>query len=153
MVLNHVAQRAGLVIEAGATLDAELFGDRDLHVLHAASPPQRLEQRITETQRQQVLHCFLTEIVVDTEDLLLGEDATDAFVDLRRRRLVMAERLFQHDARIRRRQLIGRETFANRRKQVRRDRQEERTPVIFATFELFLQAGEVLGVDEASTFR
>ena len=75
MVLHHVAQRAGLVVELRAPLDAELLGDRDLHVLDAAAAPQRLEQRVAEAQRQQVLHRLLAEIVIDAKDLLLGEDA------------------------------------------------------------------------------
>jgi hypothetical protein len=44
VILHHVAQRAGLVIERAASLDAELLGHRDLHVTDAAAAPQRLEQ-------------------------------------------------------------------------------------------------------------
>ena len=69
MVLHHVAQRAGLVVELRAALDADVLGDGDLHVLDAAAPPQRLEQRIAEAQRQQVLHRLLAEIVIDAKDL------------------------------------------------------------------------------------
>jgi hypothetical protein len=69
VVLHHVTQRAGLVVERATALDAQRLGDRDLHVADAAAPPQRLEQRIAEAQREQVLHCLLAEVMVDAEDL------------------------------------------------------------------------------------
>ena len=67
MVLHHVAQRAGAVVEVAARADAELLGQRDLDVGDALAPPQRLEQRIAEAQRQQVLHRRLAQVVVDAE--------------------------------------------------------------------------------------
>ena len=48
-----------------------------------ARVPQRLEQRVGEAQRQQVLDRLLAEIMVDAEDLLLGEDGGDRVVDAR----------------------------------------------------------------------
>ena len=75
MVLDHVAQRADLVVELRAALDADLLGDGDLHVLDATAAPQRLEQLIAETQRQQVLHGLLAEVVIDAKDARLGERA------------------------------------------------------------------------------
>ena len=44
--------------------------------------PQRLEHRVGEPQRQQVLDGFLAEIMVDPENALLGEDRGDRIVDL-----------------------------------------------------------------------
>ena len=48
MVLDHVAQRAGAVVEGAARAHAEAFGQRDLDVGDALAAPQRLEQRIAE---------------------------------------------------------------------------------------------------------
>ena len=76
---------------------------RDLDVGDVLAPPQRLEQRVAEAQREQVLHRRLAQVVVDAEDLLLGEDAAHARLIARLRGQVVAQRLFQHDARVRRR--------------------------------------------------
>ena len=100
MVLHHVAQRAGIVVEVAARFHAEFFGNRDLNALDPLAAPQRFEQRIAEAQRQQVLHRFFTEVVVDPVDLFFSEDFADRIVDCIRRLEVVAERLFQHDARI-----------------------------------------------------
>ena len=67
VVLDHVAQRAGTVVVAAAVLDAEGLGHGDLHVVDVLRVPQRLEQRVGEAQRQQVLHRLLAEVVVDAE--------------------------------------------------------------------------------------
>ena len=65
------------VVELAAAFDAEFLGHGDLHVTDAAAPPQRLEQRIAETQRQQVLHRLLAEVMIDAIDLaLLRKDRT-----------------------------------------------------------------------------
>jgi hypothetical protein len=40
VVQDHVAQRAGLVVEPAAALDAEVLGHRDLHTRHALAVPQ-----------------------------------------------------------------------------------------------------------------
>ncbi len=74
------------VVEMSAALDAELLGDRDLHMLDETAAPQRLEQRIAEAQRHQILHRLLAEIVIDAVDLLLGEDDADVVIDQIRRK-------------------------------------------------------------------
>src|SRR5690606_39695734 len=49
--------------------------------LDVARVPQRLEQRVAETQRQQVLYAFLAQVVVDPEHAVLVEHTGDAVVD------------------------------------------------------------------------
>ena len=56
VILHHVAQRTGRVVELSTPLDPEFLGDRDLHVLDQPATPQRLEQDIAEAQSHQVLH-------------------------------------------------------------------------------------------------
>jgi hypothetical protein len=73
MVLDHVAQRAGAVVEVAARAHAQALGQRDLDVGDALAAPQRLEQGVAEAQRHQVLHRGLAEVVVDAEGLRLGE--------------------------------------------------------------------------------
>ena len=73
VVLQHVAQRAGIVVVVGAVLDADRLGHGDLHVVDEVAVPQRLDQGVGEAEHQQVLHRLLAEVVIDAVDLLLVE--------------------------------------------------------------------------------
>ena len=72
VVLDHVAQRAGLLVVAAAPLDAERLGDGDLHVVDVAAVPERLEDAVGEAEDQDVLDRLLAEVVVDAVDLRLS---------------------------------------------------------------------------------
>ena len=93
VVLEDVADRAGLLVVRRAPLDPDRLGDGDLHVVDELAVPDRLEDAVREPQRQHVLHRLLAEVVVDAEDLALGEVLLQARVQLARRREVVAERL------------------------------------------------------------
>ena len=69
MVLENVADRAGLLVERSAVLDADRLGHRDLHVVHVAPVPERLEDAVPEAEDQQVADRLLPEVVVDAVDL------------------------------------------------------------------------------------
>lgn len=69
MVLDHVAHLAGLVEVTPTPFDAHLFRHGDLHRIDGAVIPVGCEQRVGETQRQQVQHRLFAEIVVDTVNL------------------------------------------------------------------------------------
>ena len=56
VVLDDVANDAGLVVELAAALDAEALGHRDLHVLDVVPIPDRLEERVGEAEIEDVLH-------------------------------------------------------------------------------------------------
>jgi len=75
MVLQHVARGAAAVVITAARADAEFFGDGDLDVVDVAAVPQGLEDRVGETQDEQILDGLLAEVVVDAEDLRLAEVA------------------------------------------------------------------------------
>ena len=68
MVLDHVADRAGLFVEGAAPLDAEALGHRDLHALDAVAVPDRLEELVGEAEEQDVEDRLLAEVMVDPED-------------------------------------------------------------------------------------
>jgi hypothetical protein len=125
VVLQHVAQRARGVVVTEAVADADLFGDGDLHVRDPLAAPQRFEQDVPEAQRQQVLHGFLAEVVVDAEDLRFLEHLADLGVDLAGAGQVAAERLFQHHARIVGGQAARGQVVADAGEQVRRRGQVE----------------------------
>ena len=81
VVLDHVAQRAALVVVA-ARAGADRLGHRDLHVVDVRRVPDRLEEDVGEAQRQQVLHRLFAEVVIDAVDLIFLEDLGDRVVDL-----------------------------------------------------------------------
>ena len=73
VVLHDVAQRAGLLVVRTATLDADLLGHGDLHMVDVLAVPQRLEDPVGEPEHEQVLNGLLAEVVVDAIDLLFDE--------------------------------------------------------------------------------
>ncbi len=117
VVLEDVADRARLLVERRAALDAHRLGDRDLHVVDELPVPDRLEDAVREPQRQHVLDRLLAEVVVDPEDLVLGEPALHGLGELARRVEIVAERLLDDHARPARRALrrwpISRITVSN----------------------------------------
>ncbi len=98
--LHHVAERAGALVEAAAALDAYLLGHRELDVVHVATVPQRLQERVREPEHQDVLDGLLAQVVVDAEDLPLLEDLVHVAVELLRALEILTERLLDHDARV-----------------------------------------------------
>ena len=98
MVLDHVADRAGLLVEAPRPCDAEALGHGDLHAIDVVAVPDRLQERIGEAEIEQVLHRLLAEIVVDAEDRVLGEDRRAASRLSARAEAVAPERLLDDDA-------------------------------------------------------
>ena len=72
VVLDDVAQRAGLLVERAAAFDAESFGHGDLHIVNVVAFPDRLEDAVGEAEDQEVLHRLLAEVVIDAEDLALA---------------------------------------------------------------------------------
>ncbi len=60
-----------LVVEAAAVADVERLGHVDLDVVDVVAVPDRLEEAVGETQRENVLRRLLAEEMVDAKDLLL----------------------------------------------------------------------------------
>ena len=102
VVLYDVAERPGLFVICAAALDADLLGHRDLHVIDVLLVPDRLEDAVGEPQHEQVLHRLLAEVVVDAEDLVLGEATGEFRVERLCGFEVCAERLLDDDPRPRR---------------------------------------------------
>ena len=73
VVLHHVAQGPGPIVIFAAALDTDSLGDRDLDMVDVGAVPERLEHRVREAQRQQVLDSLLAEIVIDAENAFFGE--------------------------------------------------------------------------------
>ena len=96
MVLDHVADGAGLLVVGRAAFDAEGLGDGDLDVVDVLAVPDRLEYAVGEPEREDVLHRLLAEVMVDAIDLFLGRRPASL---ARAPRRVPAERLLDDDAR------------------------------------------------------
>ena len=127
MVLDDVANDAGLVVELAAPFDAEALGHRDLHVLDVVPVPDRLEERVREAEVEEVLHRFLAEEVVDAEDARLVEDAAQQLVQRPGRIEIVSERLLDNDPGVRRAARLA-QALDHGREHARRNREVVRGP-------------------------
>ena len=66
---DHVAKGAGLLVELRPALDRDRLGHVDLHVADVLAVPDRFEQPVGETDREDVVDGLLAEEVVDPKDL------------------------------------------------------------------------------------
>ena len=73
-------KRAGLIVVAAALLHADRFRHRDLHVIDVAAVPDRLEDSVGKTERQNVLHRLFAQVVVDAVNLLFVGDLQQLLV-------------------------------------------------------------------------
>nr|ART39972.1 J98 [uncultured bacterium] len=146
VALHHIAHGAGGVVILAAAFGTDLFGDGDLHVAHRAAVPQRLEDGIAEAQRQQVLHRFLAQVVVDAKDLLFRKDAADRLVDGLGAGQVVAQRFFEHHPGQGRNQSVPGQAFADRAKQPRGGGQIEHPHAACAVLEPGRQGAEAVRV-------
>ena len=94
VVLNDVSGRADSVIIASAAAKPNIFGHGDLHVVDIVRVPHRLKNLVSKPQRHDVLHGLFTQVVIDAEDSRFWEDRVDDLIELARRFLVVAKRLF-----------------------------------------------------------
>jgi hypothetical protein len=99
VVLDDVAEDAGLFVEAPAPFDADRLRHRDLHVVDVAAVPERLEDAVAEAEDEDVLRRLLAEVVIDAERLPLAEDLRDLLVQRLGRLEVPAERLLDDEPR------------------------------------------------------
>ena len=96
---HHVLVGAGALVEIGTLIQAQSLGDVDLDVVDEVAVPDRLEQTVGESERQNVLCRLLAEEVVDAEDLPFAERLVHEVVELDGAGQIGAERLLHHDAR------------------------------------------------------
>ena len=82
---HHVAIRARGFVERRALAEAQRLRHVDLHVIDEVAIPDRLEQSVGETEREDVLRGLLAEEMIDAKDLLFGEHFVQLGVELRRR--------------------------------------------------------------------
>jgi hypothetical protein len=71
MVLHDVSNNAELVEVSPAALSSEGLLESDLNVIDVVPVPCRVEEGVTESENQQVLHHLFSEVVVNSEELIL----------------------------------------------------------------------------------
>ena len=98
MVLHHIAQRPGRLIERPATFDPDALRRRNLDVVDIVPVPHVLEDAVREAEHQDVLHRLFAEIVIDAEDLVFVEHLVHLIVQRLGRLQIVAERLLDDDA-------------------------------------------------------
>ena len=92
------SQRAGLLVVGAAALHADGFRAGDLHVIHVAAIPQRLEDAVAEAEGQDVLDGFLAQVMIDAVDLGFVEDFVQAVAEFARTGEVVSEGLLDDQA-------------------------------------------------------
>ena len=73
MVLHDVSDNADIVEVSSAALCAERLFEGDLDALDTVFVPGGVQKLVTEPQRDQVFDQLLSEVVVDSEELVLSE--------------------------------------------------------------------------------
>ena len=101
VVLHHVLERAGLVVEAGPTLQRQRFLPQDVDLLDGIAVPDRFQQPSGEPEADQVLHGDHAQRMVDPVHRFLARVAHDLGQEPVQRDGVvqlLPERLLEHDA-------------------------------------------------------
>ena len=98
MILKHIAQSAGRFVITRTRPDPQRLGRGDFNVFNVVPVPQRLEDAVRETCYQHILNRLLTQIMIDTVNLLLVEIPEQFAVKLHRARVIVSERFFDDKA-------------------------------------------------------
>jgi len=85
MILDDVADGAGLIVEGAPALHAKVLRHGDLHARDMVPVPDGLEKRVREAEEEHVVHGPLAEVMVDAEDPRLVEGAEQRPVQRPRR--------------------------------------------------------------------
>src|ERR1700684_3089029 len=99
VILDYVADGAGLLIERAPALDSKVLRHRDLDTLDMVAIPQGFEHCIAETKIHHVMHRTLAEEMVQTEDSAFFKSSEQDAVEFPGRSPIATERFFDNDAR------------------------------------------------------
>src|ERR1700734_4325468 len=97
MILDHVADCAGLIVKAAAALDAKILGHGDLHAFNIVPVPERFHERVGKTEDEHVLHGPLAQVMVDAENCRFIEVPQKNLIEMPRRFQVVPEGLLYDD--------------------------------------------------------
>jgi hypothetical protein len=91
--LHDITDDAELIEVAPTALSAERLLKCDLDVVDVVTVPRGVEELVAESQDENVLDHLLTEVVVNTEDLLLLPVRIQSLLQIARALKILAERL------------------------------------------------------------
>ncbi len=97
--LDHVSHDPRPIEIPGPRTHAQRFRHRNLHVVDIPTIPERLEDRVSQSKYQDILHRLFPQIMIDPVHLPLGEGRVNRPVQLPRRRRIPPERFLDHDPR------------------------------------------------------
>src|SRR5215470_4335839 len=98
MVLDDVADRSRLIVEAAAALDAEIFRHGDLHALDVVAVPERLHEGIGEAEDDHIVYRPLPQVMINSENRGFIELPEEDLIQMSRRLQIVTERFFNDDA-------------------------------------------------------
>src|SRR6202161_3249608 len=98
VILDYVADGAGLLIERAPALDSKVLRHRDLDTLDMVAIPQGFEHCIAETKIHHVMHRTLAEEMVQTEDSAFFKSSEQDAVEFPGGSPIAAEGFFDNDA-------------------------------------------------------
>src|ERR1700722_8358505 len=93
MVLQHIANSTGFLIKRPSPFDTNRLSSRDLDMVNVVAIPDRLKDAVAEAEDENILNGLLTEIVIDTKDLIFGQHIVNLVVELASRLKISAKRL------------------------------------------------------------
>src|ERR1700693_54051 len=99
VILDYVADGAGLLIERAPALDSKVLRHRDLDTLDMVAIPQGFEHGIAKTEVHHVMHRTLAEEMVQTEDSPFFKNTEQDAVEFPGGSPIAAERFFDNAAR------------------------------------------------------
>ena len=94
----HVTQGSRSIVVPAALFDADGFTDGNLHVIDIAPVPDRFKDSIGKAEGQNILDCFLAQIMIDTVNLLFVHFLQQLLVQGPRRIQIATKRLFDNHA-------------------------------------------------------
>ena len=97
VILHHVAQRAGFVVELAAIADAKALGHGDLDAADVVAIPDRFENRVGKARVKDVLYRFFAEIVIDAIDVLFRKELMQSSIERLGGRKIVAKWLLDDD--------------------------------------------------------
>ena len=98
VILDHVAQGARFFVVPAAFFHADVLRDRNLHVIDVISVPQRFENTVRKTERQNILYGFFAEIMIDSIDLPFLERMVNFLIQFAGGFQIAAEGFFDDEA-------------------------------------------------------
>src|ERR1700681_35991 len=100
VVLDHVTDSPGVIVEITPPLDPELFCHGDLDTLNVMPVPDRLQEAVGEAKEQQIEDSLFTEVVVDTKDSRFRKHGMKSGIQLLRRGQIVPKGLLDNNSRI-----------------------------------------------------